>query len=499
MGQALGEAILKGKERVEDYILQRPGLFRRSLKAIREDWAGREGRQRAGLAATRAWRRVPAYRRFLAEHGLGRPPGSFEDLPVMSKDNYIRAYSTEERCLGGSYVAAGVAIDESSGSTGRPYNWVRGIRERTRMRFEMARMLGWTYGERPRIAINAFSMGAWATGVNVGEALEIHSVVKSTGPDLEKICQTFEFFGKGPGYFVCGYPPFLKLLADTLRGRGFALDEYDLHALVGGEGMGESLRRYLLRDFRTCYSGYGASDLAMGIALETAEAVRVRSLLHERPEVREALLEGDHRVPMVFQYNPITSYMETNAERELIVTLNYSHVLSPRVRYNIGDEARLMSRGELLATLRGIGHPVESGENDALSLPYLLLFGRRDSTISIMGANIYTSDIEQVLYGLPEVCCGLASFMIRATDGPDGSSRPRLDVEWTQVTPPELPLAEIADKIGLELEALNSDFRNAKSEYAEALHFEFAVHGRGQGPFAGDSGRIKHRYLGGTV
>jgi phenylacetate-CoA ligase len=491
------EAVLRGKERIEDYILRHPALFRRSLNAVQENWAIREGRARAALAAHRAWRLVPAYRRFLLEHGLRSPPKGFEDLPVMSKDNYIRTYPTDGRCVGGGFVAAGVAIDESSGSTGRPYNWVRGIRERTRMRLEMARMLGWTYGERPRIAINAFSMGAWATGVNVGEALEIHSVVKSTGPDLDKICHTLEFFGKGPGYFVCGYPPFLKLLADTLRSRGFPLEDYDMHALVGGEGMSESLRRYLLRDFRTCYSGYGASDLAMGIALETAESVRVRSLLDEKPEVREALLDGDHRVPMVFQYNPLTSFMETNAEGELIVTLNYSGVLSPRIRYNIGDEARLMTRADLLATLRGMGQEVATGEGGSLSLPYLLLFGRRDSTISIMGANIYTVDIEKVLYALPEISCGLASFMIRVGDGPDGAVRPRLDVEWTHGTPPELPVAEIAAKIGRALESINSDFRNAKGEYVEALVFEFAVHGRGQGPFAGNEGRIKHRYLGG--
>jgi phenylacetate-CoA ligase len=236
----------------------------------------------------------------------------------------------------------------------------------------------------------------------------------------------------------------------------------------------------------------------MGIALETAEAVRVRSLLDEKPEVRDALLGGDHRVPMVFQYNPLTSFMETNADGELIVTLNYSGVLSPRIRYNIGDEARLMTRADLLATLRGMGHEVATGEGGALSLPYLLLFGRRDSTISIMGANIYITDIEKILYALPEISRGLASFMIRVSDGPDGVVRPRLDVEWTDGTPPELPLVEIAAQIGQALESLNSDFRNAKCEYAETLVFELAIHGRGQGPFAGNEGRIKHRYLGGV-
>ncbi len=314
-----------------------------------------------------------------------------------------------------------------------------------------------------------------------------------TGPDLEKICHTFEFFGPGPGYFLCGYPPFLKLLVDTLRSRGFPLQDYEMHALVGGEGMGEELRRYLLRDFRTCYSGYGASDLAMGIAVETPESVRVRGLIYEKPEVRAAVLEGDHRVPMVFQYNPTSHYMETNADGELIVTLNDSRVLSPRIRYNIGDEARLFSRADLLKTLAGLGHRVEADGEDPLRFPYLFLFGRRDATISIMGANIYTDDVERILYGMQEICSGLASFMIHVAERADGSVRPHLDVEWVHETPPDLPLDDLAERIGRELEALNSDFRNAKNEYAEALRFVLMVHGLGAGPFAGSSRRIKHR------
>ncbi len=489
----LREAFLRGKEAVEERILRRPSLFRRSLRELDEGWAAREGKDRATLAAWRAWRCVPAYREFLARHGLDRPDVPFDRVPVMSKDSYIRAFPTEARCAGGGFVAAGVAIDESSGSTGRPYNWVRGHRERCRMRLEMARMLGWTYGEAPRIAINAFSMGAWATGVNVGEALELHGVVKSTGPDIDKICHTLEFFGPGPGYFVCGYPPFLKLLADTLRRKGFPLKDYEMHALVGGEGMGEDLRRYLLRDFRTCFSGYGASDLAMGIAVETAETVRVRSLLHDRADARDALIGGDHRVPMVFQYNPMTHYMETNDNEELIVTLTYSRVLSPRVRYNIGDEAKLMTRAAVTKALRAIGEEVASPPEDALPFPYLILFGRKDATISIMGANIYTADLERVLYAIPEVSAGMASFQVRVAGDGEGNVRPRLDVEWGDGDPPSLDEAAIAESIGRALESLNSDFRNAKTEYADALKFEFRVHGHRQGPFAGE--RIKHQYI----
>ena len=486
---------LTGAELIEAGVLRHPRLFRWALSRLREDDALAAGRHRARLAAVRAWRNVPAYRDFLAKAGHPTPGVPFERLPVMSKDSYVRAYRTEERCVGGTYLAPGIAIDESSGSTGRPYNWVRGIHERRRARLELARLLQWTFGDRPRIAINAFSMGAWATGVNMGEALEVCGVVKSTGPDIDKILHTLEFFGPAPGWFICGYPPFMKRILDGMHRRAFPVADYEMHALVGGEGMSEELRRYLLSGFRTVYSGYGASDLEIGIALETPESVRIRGLLNDHPGLRESVLAGDHRVPMVFQYNPLTHHLETNDRDELLVTLNHSRVLSPRVRYNIGDEARLLPRRELLGRMAAGGFALNADGYATISLPYLLLFGRRDQTISIMGANIYAEDVERVLYAQPELAAGMASFTLGVGERPDRSVFPRLTIEWQHAEVPALPLAELADRIRQGLAALNADFRQSLNEDAEALPFELVVFGHGEGPFAGGGRRIKNRYL----
>ena len=46
-------------------------------------------------------------------------------------------------------------------------------------------------------------------------------MVKTTGPDLEKIVDTIERFGPGFDYLVTAYPPFLKHLRDALDARGF--------------------------------------------------------------------------------------------------------------------------------------------------------------------------------------------------------------------------------------------------------------------------------------
>src|SRR6185295_12969898 len=159
----------------------------------------------------------------------------------------------------------------------------------------------------------------------------------------------------------------------------------------------------LLRYFRSCHSGYGASDLEMGVAVETPEAIRIRSLLHAHPTLRASLLNGDHRIPMVFQYNPMTHYLEVTSENELIATLTDSKILSPRIRYNIGDEAVLFTRTELLGRLSDLGYPINPNQDTVLSLPYVMVFGRCDQTISIMGANIYPQDIERAVFTQPEL------------------------------------------------------------------------------------------------
>jgi len=195
------------------------------------------GRWRAVRAYHHAVRTVPAYRGFVES----QPPGR---IPVTDKANYVQRYSISERCVGG-----------------RPPRF-------TSHAF-ISHFARYCFGSEPWITINAFSMGAWATGLNMGIALQRTSVVKSTGPDVDKVLSTLELFGPGHRYLISGYPPFLKHLVDAARERGFPLHLYRLMGLVGGESMSEGLRDYLLQTFEKVYSGYGATDLEIGIAGET--------------------------------------------------------------------------------------------------------------------------------------------------------------------------------------------------------------------------------------
>jgi phenylacetate-coenzyme A ligase PaaK-like adenylate-forming protein len=183
----------------------------------------------------------------------------------------------------------GAELDESSGSSGRPYTWVRGRAELEQVRRRLAMLARYVLAgepgpQRPVVTINGFSMGAWATGINVSRALSRLGLIKSAGPEPGKVLSVLELLGPQYTYIITGYPPFLRALLEQAGD----LSRYRLYGFVGGEGMSENLRSRLERAFRAVYSAYGASDLDIGLAAEFPLTVWLRQAAASRPELARA-------------------------------------------------------------------------------------------------------------------------------------------------------------------------------------------------------------------
>jgi phenylacetate-CoA ligase len=225
------------------FIAKKYSTFIKGFRMLSPQYLDWTSRIRARRLYYFAIKNVPAYKDFLKDAAIKK----WSDVPFTDKDTYIKKYTTEQRCVHGAIPLTNIAIDESSGSTGIPYNWVRSLRERKEAHAFISYFSSFCFGQKPYVTINAFSMGAWATGVNMGIALQRNGIVKNTGPDISKILNTLDFFGPGYEYLITGYPPFLKQLLDFAIDNKFPWEKYKLSALVGGEGMSEGLRDYLLR------------------------------------------------------------------------------------------------------------------------------------------------------------------------------------------------------------------------------------------------------------
>ncbi|MEW2353321.1 phenylacetate--CoA ligase family protein [Spirillospora sp. NPDC029432] len=448
---------------------------------------------------------VPAYRDFVRRSsGGGRPPRRLRDYPEMTKQNYAGVYDEASRCQEGKLHRAGVVVDESSGSTGKPYNWVRGPRELQGIYRNAAGYIELVFPGDRLFVINGYSMGAWATGTTTGTAMTRIAMVKNTGPDLEKIVDTLEHFGPGYDYVITAYPPFLKHLQDRLDQIGFPWERYRIRGMVGGEAMTEALRAYLERRFEEVRSAYGASDLTIGMGAETGFTVWLRRRLATDPELRRELLGADEqRLPMIFHYNPLETFLEVNERGELLCTINNKTCLQPKLRYNVGDEALLHPLARVKEIIRR--DPERWAEcrrataDEKMALPLLFLFGRADSTISYMGANLYPQDVEYGLYEGNPHASDIARFCMSLEELPDLESRPVVHIELREGA--ELDgdaTAALIDRCrrGVldHLASVSRDFAASLKEDPAAGDLRVRVHAAGEGPFAGAS-RLKNTYL----
>jgi phenylacetate-CoA ligase len=467
-------------------------LFAKHIEAYR--W--RLGYWRAWRTYYLAMRRVPAYSRFVKAHTKRLPSWdgrslSLAPIPSMDKQNYIKKYSIESRSYGGKLPTKGVIVDESSGSSGTPTSWVRGPYERMLTRIILQIVFSQQTSEKPKFVINAFALGAWATGMNVSASLTEVSIIKSTGPDMDKIIHTLQEFGSKYSYVILGYPPFLKNLADDGR---IDLSEYDISVGFGGEGMSENMRRYLLKSFTGVTGSYGASDLEINIAVETEFTIKLRNAIEQNTQLAKELTKTGYGVlPMIFQYNPYDYVLETNDKGELLVTIARKENINPRIRYNIHDRGHVLRLKELKPVLRkhGLG---SVADHLRIDMPLLFHYGRSDLSIDYYGAIVTPDTVREVIYDNPELARNFITYRLVSYEDDEANKQLHIAVELKNGFKLDDAKAT-SQEVMTQMRARNGDFNYvctiAKENTKPTIHFyEFA-----SGPFKSDKAKLKHEYV----
>jgi phenylacetate-CoA ligase len=444
----------------------------------------RAGEIRARRVELQAIDRCPAYADFFADWGT---------IPT-TKDNYINKYSIEDRCYDGQ-IPLGAIVDESSGSSGIPSNWVRSRQEQADLRHSIQQAYQLTHGDRYRsertILLNCFALGSWATGMNISTALADVGILKSIGCDRQKLENTLRQFGTDYRYLIFGYPPFIKSFIDLSP---LDLSQYKLNLIVGGEPISEGLRSYLLQYFETVVSSYGASDLEINLGRETDLTIALRRLCQLDPTLSQELFNRS-TPPSIFQYNPIEHLIETSPTGELIYTVTRSNGAAPKVRYNLLDCGGTMTYIELANKLQLAGINIDLLAAKRSHLPILFVCGRSDLTVSFYGANIYPAEIAEIIQGHEDFHQLIHSFQLACHENSQIDARLQITLElMPNVSTDRLSIELLRDWFLQQLADRNQDFREVTKMFdRKSIAIELQTYGAGV--FSDRDPQIKHAYI----
>jgi len=416
---------------------------------------------------------VPAYRRFLAEHGVD--PGNITDLasfalvPATTKDNYYRQHPLPDLCRHGQLDSCDM-VALSSGSTGEPAVWPRFLTDEleTSARFEAVLGDAFSARERPTLAVICFALGNWVGGIYTlsccrqlaakgypltvvapgNQPAEILRALRALSPHFEQ-------------RVLLGYPPFLKDVLELGQSQGIDWSSPPTRLVMAGEVFSEEWRDWVCRltgasdPARSTASLYGTADGGV-LANETPLSIRIRRALARQPAAARALF-GEARLPTLCQYDPRHRYFEFEPGGWLLFSGNGG---APLLRYKILDRGGVVEHADMLRTLAEHGIQLEpDAAGMGPELPFVYVFGRSHFAVSYYGANVYPENISVGLEQ-PELAGTLTGkFVLEVHYDSAQSSELVLSVELARHASPAPALAaQIQRLVRRELERLNSEF-----------------------------------------
>jgi phenylacetate-CoA ligase len=404
---------------------------------------------------------VPAYQKLLRDNDIDPATiTTFEDfqrLPLLDKPSYHERYPLPELCRDGTLASCDM-IAVSSGSSGRPTIWPRGLEDELHVarRFEQVLVDGFHADERTTLAVVCFPLGTWVGGLFT-QACTRHLAAKgcpitvvAPGNNKAEILRVLpELAPHFEQVVLLGYPPFVKDVIDT---GGVDWPAYKIKLVLAGEVFSEqwrdlvSQRAGVADPISDIASLYGTADSGV-LGNETALSVSIRRFFAIRPDLAREVF-GDSRLPTLVQYDPASRFFEVH-DGTLVFTADGG---IPLVRYRIADEGGILGYGELLAYCARHGFTPPPGPE----LPFVFLFGRSLFTVSFFGANVYPENVTVGLEqpGISDTVTG--KFVIESVEDADRDRLLRITVETAPGATADAAL--IAESVRAQLVRLNSEF-----------------------------------------
>jgi len=458
---------------------------------------------------------IPVYRDFLESHGFEpRKLDSveqFQQIPIIDKYNYIQAYDFNDV----NPVQAGknlYSFSLSSGTVDEPTIWPRYYQYEESVLPSVVGMylrLYWQIDKKSTLFINALALGAWSAGFTMHAGLrpltqKYNFTYVPIGADVDNIIFTILRLSK---YYdqtaIITYTTFMRTILERLEQTKVKIKDLHLKLFIGGEGHTVEWRRYINKlisgdpeDSTSIIDNYASSD-TMIAGLSSVVTNLIRDLASKNENFRKDLFGRTDCIPTLFQYNPASSFIEEINEEIVLTTKN----ATPLVRYNIHDKGGIIKFREMEEILKKYGYDYKElikerglGEEYIWQQPLVYLFGRRDDTVIIAGANIFPEQIAPALFN--EKVKDIHSFKLSMKY--DKRQRQffyallelKKGISYNKIQMIKMRKkyhAIIMDR----LLRVNSDYMisyKADSKYADII---IEIYNNDEGPFKGDSERIK--------
>jgi phenylacetate-CoA ligase len=317
--------------------------------------------------------KVPFYQQKLKDAGIG--PDDIRTLEDVKKIPFTRKQDLRDGYPFGFLAVPRnevVRIHTTSGTTGKP-TVVGYTRADLAIWAELiARnmtMIGLTRDDVFQNMVN-YGMFTGGLGFHYGAELIGMTVIPSATGNTKRQIEMIHDFGVTAIHCT---PSYGMHLAEAAEDSGVQLDSLKT-GIFGAEPWSETMRKELEKKLEvTAYDSYGLSELfGPGVAFECGE----RDGLHIW-----------HDCYLVEIIDPKTGEQLGDGERgELVVTPLVKEAM-PLLRYRTGDVTMLMEDGCVCRRGKKIAR----------------ITGRSDDMLVIRGINVFPSQIEHVLLGIPEV------------------------------------------------------------------------------------------------
>jgi phenylacetate-CoA ligase len=473
----MSDKIEKDREKPERAIRALQYFLGTPLNRLLEN-AGASESEAAALALFRdVAKRVPAYRRFLEEHGIDpasiRNAADFSTLPLTDKANYLQRHTLADLCRDGRLESCDM-MAVSSGSTGKPTFWPRFLSDElvTAVRFEQAFHDSFAADRRRTLAVVCFALGTWVGGLFTtaccrhlaakgyplmvvapgNNKAEIWRVVRELAPQFEQTV-------------LLGYPPFLKDVIDGGIAEGIDWRPFQVKLVMAGEVFSEEWRDLVGARAGIADPAYGSVALygtadAGVLGNETPLSITIRRFLGHNPDAARELF-GESRLPTLVQYDARARYFETRDGTLLFSGDNGV----PLLRYHIADTGGIVPYEAMLRFLAARGFDptaalTPEGGRGVRPLPFVYVFGRSNFTVSYFGANIYP---ENITVGLEQDRIAdwvTGKFVLQAVEGLEQAPHLSIAVELAPgIEGDESKRDTVAQSILAQLLRLNSEFQ----------------------------------------